>query len=587
MSLASAVASKLGGTTTAAAAAAVACRGGAEVNVISGVLAELANIRTPAALLGGAALGTMFVQLKPDVNKRLHLLYTMLSTSAFSLQLVCVLCSTLTYTSVASRPEAMAVSAISYLSTQMQWEFFVIRSSFVYGLFSFLGALAVRGWLTFSTYGDRGMARAMMAILASSGVFLLNFIHHTHNSLTLCLGGMTKAVLWLTLRNMYATKRRFLRHVLWATMIWGAVKLLKLGPNEGVEATTKKSAEGVGVFEDISLLVRAVRLIIFVVGPQHARQVGSTMGDAGTASCLALSTLAGISEASLRRVLGAQHLLQARVDMAHLEIAEKVGLLDNSSRVRETAQSRPVNGDSDDGTTSENGSCDSFEAYQAIHKRAACHLFADESTVGRLLGTLESFFAGQGLDTTQAHDAARGWLPCPVEPDEHSHPGIKTRPQPPPCGGRTTAKASVESKGDHQLPEKHDLSGHGVAPGGGGGAFSGRKPTLLSSPEASQSDRGRESRAPSLIRRLPLEATADEQKLTGTNDEALGAAGVGRWTDPAEGRDDKYAREERTLTASSLRSEIGGNTEEGWMPRLKWPPPDLVAVDDLCKKVRL
>lgn len=70
------------------------CERFAEHNVISGVLAELANIRTPAALLGGAALGTMFVQLKPGGNKRLHLIYTMLSTSAFSLQLVCVLCST-------------------------------------------------------------------------------------------------------------------------------------------------------------------------------------------------------------------------------------------------------------------------------------------------------------------------------------------------------------------------------------------------------------------------------------------------------------------------------------------------------------
>lgn len=66
----------------------------AEHNVIAGVLAELANIRTPAALLGGAALGTMFVGMKPGGNKRLQLLYTALSTSAFALQLVCVLCST-------------------------------------------------------------------------------------------------------------------------------------------------------------------------------------------------------------------------------------------------------------------------------------------------------------------------------------------------------------------------------------------------------------------------------------------------------------------------------------------------------------
>ena len=34
----------------------------------------------------------------------------------------------LTYTSVASRSEAMAVSAISYLFNEMQFEFFVIRS---------------------------------------------------------------------------------------------------------------------------------------------------------------------------------------------------------------------------------------------------------------------------------------------------------------------------------------------------------------------------------------------------------------------------------------------------------------------------
>lgn len=69
----------------------------AEHNVLSGVLAELANIRTPAALLGGAALGTMFIVPKPGGNKRLHLLYTALSTSAFVLQLVCVLCSTVRF----------------------------------------------------------------------------------------------------------------------------------------------------------------------------------------------------------------------------------------------------------------------------------------------------------------------------------------------------------------------------------------------------------------------------------------------------------------------------------------------------------
>lgn len=61
------------------------------------------------------------------------------------------------------------------------------------------------------------------------------------DSLTLCLGGMTKALVSLTLRNMYATKRRFFRHVFWAAFIWGVVKLLKLGPNENQRSSTPAS----------------------------------------------------------------------------------------------------------------------------------------------------------------------------------------------------------------------------------------------------------------------------------------------------------------------------------------------------------
>lgn len=31
--------------------------------------------------------------------------------------------------------------------------------------------------------------------------------------------------------------------------------------------------------------------------------------------------------------------------------------------------------------------------------------------------------------------------------------------------------------------------------------------------------------------------------------------------------------------------EVEGTAEEGWVPRIKWPPPDLVVVDEMCKKV--
>lgn len=39
-------------------------------------------------------------------------------------------------------------------------------------------------------------------------------------------------------------------------------------------------------------------------------------------SCLTLSTLAGIGEVSLRRVLGTDQLLQTRVETAQLEVTE-------------------------------------------------------------------------------------------------------------------------------------------------------------------------------------------------------------------------------------------------------------------------
>lgn len=84
-----------------------------EHDVISAVLSELANIRTPAALLGGAALGTIFVGPNKTANKRLHLLYTALSTTAFALQLVCVLCSTVRSDNLMRRRGGQASPGIS------------------------------------------------------------------------------------------------------------------------------------------------------------------------------------------------------------------------------------------------------------------------------------------------------------------------------------------------------------------------------------------------------------------------------------------------------------------------------------------
>ncbi|CAM9690144.1 unnamed protein product [Ascophyllum nodosum] len=175
----------------------------------------------------------MFIGQQERGNRRLHMLYTALSTAAFTLQLICVLSSTLTCTAVASQGEAIATSAIGYLIEKKQFEFYVVRASFIYGLFSFLGALMARGWLAYSDRRDQGSARVMMAILTASCLFLLNFIHHTHNQLTLCLGGMTKRLFELGVHTMYPTRRRLLRHLSWILVTWIAVKLFRLGPNQG------------------------------------------------------------------------------------------------------------------------------------------------------------------------------------------------------------------------------------------------------------------------------------------------------------------------------------------------------------------
>ena len=64
------------------------------------------------------------------------------------------------------------------------------------------------------------------------------------DTLTLCLGGMTKRLVWLSMGNMYHSKRRLLRHVLGVATVWGMIKLFKLGPNEAGAETAKSQAAG-------------------------------------------------------------------------------------------------------------------------------------------------------------------------------------------------------------------------------------------------------------------------------------------------------------------------------------------------------
>ncbi|CBJ26913.1 hypothetical protein Esi_0050_0026 [Ectocarpus siliculosus] len=203
---------------------------------------------------------------------------------------------------------------------------------------------------------------------------------------------------------------------------WKPFRLAVSG--RGQKKLRKFEALGVGVFEDVSLLVRAVRLVIVAVGPQHARQVGSTLGENGTASALVMSTLAGISEGSLKRVLGTENLIQARVDIARLDVMEtmgnkglpaagptsRVGQAERSNGIKDQCDGDAMKGDSDD------WGCGDIATWRAVHERASWHFTPDARAVGKIIETIESFYVEQGLEPVQARQACRDWLLPSVEP---------------------------------------------------------------------------------------------------------------------------------------------------------------------------
>ncbi|CAM9268484.1 unnamed protein product [Scytosiphon promiscuus] len=141
------------------------------------------------------------------------------------------------------------------------------------------------------------------------------------------------------------------------------------------------------------------------------------LGEAGMASRLVLSTLAGISEASLRRVLKSRHLLQTRVDMAELEAPEMGEGIRSSGRGAPPAPPRSSDGEcvSDDkrgdtvAAASEKILHGQERHWQVVHDRAARHFLPDARASKNMFSTIQSFFESQGLEEAQAFQACRVW----------------------------------------------------------------------------------------------------------------------------------------------------------------------------------
>eukprot|EP00904_Undaria_pinnatifida_P003274 jgi/Undpi1/12948/HiC_scaffold_7.g02614.m1 len=152
---------------------------------------------------------------------------------------------------------------------------------------------------------------------------------------------------------------------------WKPSRLAVAG--RGREKLRKFEDLGVVVFDDVKQLAASVRLVILAVGPQHARQLGSDLGESGMGSRLVLTTLAGISATSLRRVLGAKYLLQTRVDVACLRVTE--------------------------------------ETWKAVHTRAGRHLFPVAGLEDLVFGTIQAFCEGETRRCLQREAKQRDFRP--------------------------------------------------------------------------------------------------------------------------------------------------------------------------------
>ncbi|CAM9350823.1 unnamed protein product [Ectocarpus sp. 4 AP-2014] len=417
---------------------------------------------------------------------------------------------------------------------------------------------------------------------------------------------------------------------------WKPFRLAVSG--RGQKKLRKFEALGVGVFEDVSLLVRAVRLVIVAVGPQHARQVGSTLGDNGTASALVMSTLAGISEGSLKRVLGTENLIQARVDIARLDVMEtmgnrglpapgppsRVGQAERSNGIKDQCDGDGLKGDSDDWR------CDDLTTWRAVHERAAWHFIPDARAVGQVIDTIESFYVEQGLEPVQAHQACRDRLLPSVEPA-----ALGTRSQQQANLARALSSPG-KARSEHRVP----LSQHDSPTTMGNNDLDTRdsprspqEPNNVSKSPSSivskgaQTCQGGEPNAP------PYHCPEAEQEGVGEPPHLGDETVAPIYDTPAEQKgvlhekvrgclisrgDADRMRAHGALTTGSMRStssvgscsstatkqqqqqqqpkahETGNNQmkEDGdksggerWTPQSNWPPPDLVLMEDVYEQM--
>ena len=147
------------------------------VNCVGGAQGFFGNVRVPAALLAGAALGQLWAS--PDNKQRATWLQPAFSV-AVALTVLCELLVVLISTAASTHLltgafDPMATSTMAFLLREMELHWVACRFNFFGGLICFVGALALRVWAAFPGHLGSGLA----LIFAATGLHFIAFFNKT------------------------------------------------------------------------------------------------------------------------------------------------------------------------------------------------------------------------------------------------------------------------------------------------------------------------------------------------------------------------------------------------------------------------
>lgn len=143
-------------------------------NCAAGAAAFFGNVRIPAALLTGAAIGQLWTNVDDKRGgKKVPVIFTCLVAASVACELLVVFISTAISTKMmGSAFDPMATSPLALLMREFELPFIACRVHFFMGLLSFVGALGLRAWATFPGHLGNGLAMLMLsAILLMNQIF--------------------------------------------------------------------------------------------------------------------------------------------------------------------------------------------------------------------------------------------------------------------------------------------------------------------------------------------------------------------------------------------------------------------------------